>query len=501
MQMEDKVAADDQIVTTLIRGGWLAAWDGEKHVIVRGGEVVVRGGKILYVGTEYRDSADRVIEEPGWFVCPGFINLHAHTGVELMAPFVDIPRSGRYVPSLDFVSTAPRRLVQCLDETNQRLSAEFSLVQMLKTGTTTVVDVGGSGPLWWLANAPTDAEALVDIAGRVGSRLYVGTAFRSSRTYGNLDGSIGWHPTEEMGRKGLEDAVEFAQTINGAYGDRIRAMLTPHAAEKTTPELLGRTATEARRLDVPIQIHAAQGLGEVRLIRERHGCSVVEYLHDAGLLGPRVTLGHCIYISGHPKVGGDSMRDLAILAETGTSVAHSPLPFARGGNALHTLPRYLEHGVNVGIGCDIWPADIIAEMRLAWFIGKLANNTAEKPSAMDVFHASTVGSADALGRTDLGRLEVGARADIVCIDLSKYHYGPVIDPVRSLISCGAGGDVALSMVDGETVVLGGKVVGCDEEKLRQAAGPIYRELASAASERDPGERLVGQMLGPNASLP
>jgi cytosine/adenosine deaminase-related metal-dependent hydrolase len=171
------------------------------------------------------------------------------------------------------------------------------------------------------------------------------------------------------------------------------------------------------------------------------------------------------------------------------------LPFIRGGVALHTLPRYLDHGINVGIGCDMWPVDIIEEMRLAWFMGKHTNQTAERPTCMEVFTAATVGSANAIRRDDLGRLAPGARADIVCVDLSRYHYGPVLDPVRSLVAFGKGQDVDTIFVDGRMIVEGGRVLNADEEKLRAAAPGILRNLHKAASERDPTGRTTESILG------
>jgi cytosine/adenosine deaminase-related metal-dependent hydrolase len=183
-----------------------------------------------------------------------------------------------------------------------------------------------------------------------------------------------------------------------------------------------------------------------------------------------------------------------LIAEAGSSVAHSPLPFTRTGEALYTLPRYLDHGIIVGIGCDIWPADIIAEMRLAWFLGKHTNQTSDRPTGLEVFSAATVGSADALGRQDLGRLAEGARADIVCIDLSGYHFGPILDPIRSLITCGTGQDVDTAFVDGRMVVSGGRVLNADEEKLRTAAPHILQRMLEAATERDPMGRTAEALI-------
>ena len=161
---------------------------------------------------------------------------------------------------------------------------------------------------------------------------------------------------------------------------------------------------------------------------------------------------------------------------------------------MYSLPRYLDHGINIGMGGDIWPADLIEEMRLAWFLGKHTNGTANRPTCHEVFAAATVGSADALGRDDLGRLASGARADIVCVDLSRYHYGPVVDPVRSLVAFGKGQDVDAVYVDGRLVVQDGSVLNVDEQELQAAAPGILRDLAHAASARDPQGRTLESIL-------
>jgi cytosine/adenosine deaminase-related metal-dependent hydrolase len=297
-----------------------------------------------------------------------------------------------------------------------------------------------------------------------------------------------------MGMAGLRQALDFAQRHRGRYDGRVEAMLNPHAVDNCSPALLAATLAEARAADLLIQIHTAQYAHEVALIRERYGETPVGHLHNLGFLGPDIILGHCIFISGHPDVGGDPDRDLTLIADAGSSVAHSPLPFARMGEALYTLPRYLDHGITVGIGCDIWPADIIAEMRLAWFLGKQTNRTAERPTCKEVFTAATIGSADALGRDDLGRLTAGALADFVCVDLGRYHFGPVLDPIRALITCGTGQDVDAVYVNGVPVVADGRVLNADEEALRQAAPGILRSMLHAATERDPLGRTADALL-------
>lgn len=479
---------------TLLRGGWLAAWDGQQHQIIPRGEIAFQGKHILYAGPHYEGRADIQLDNPGWFLCPGFINLHGHIGVELMAAVVDVPPNARFAPSLEFVRDSPLFLPRSLTSQEQQQSAEFSLVQMVKCGATTIVDVVGSGPIWWLGNAPEDEEMLVDTVGKIGCRAYLALGFRSARVYQNADHAWGWYEVPELGMEGLRVAREFARRYRGAYDGRVQVLLTPHAVDISSPALLQATLDAARSDDLLIQIHAAQYPFENEYVRAHYGDTPIGYLHRVGFLGPDITLGHCVFTSGHPAVGGDPERDLNLIAESGSSVAHSPLTFARVGEALHTLPRYLDHGINVGIGCDIWPADIIAEMRLAWFMGKLMGEQAERPTCREVFHAATVGSANALQRPDLGRLAQGARADIVCIDLARYHFGPVLDPIRSLITCGTGQDVDTIFVDGQKIIQGRHVLSADEDKLRATAPSILQSMAHAATARDPLRRNLETIL-------
>jgi cytosine/adenosine deaminase-related metal-dependent hydrolase len=481
---------------TLLKGGWLAAWEGSRHQIIERGEIAFQGNEITYAGPQFVGQADEVVDEPEWFICPGFINLHGHVGVDPMAPFVDVPRGGQFAPGPDFVENAPLSMWPTLTPEEQQLSGEFCLVQMLRTGTTTVVDAHGYGAVWWLGNPPTDEAALAETVGRIGSRAYLALGFRSARSYKDKQGRPRQHWDEEMGKAGLREGLRFALEHRGRFDGRVQTLLTPHAVEKFTPELLAMTLREARGAGLPIEIHVSQSLFEVQAVRERHGDTPVGFLDSLGFLGPDIILGHCVFVDDHPAVGGDSDRDLKLIAGAGSSVAHAPLAFARrDAEALHSLPRYLDYGINVGIGCDIWPGDIISEMRLAWLMGKHANQTVDRPTCREVFHAATVGSADALQRGDLGRLAPGAKADIVCVDLSGYHFGPVLDPVRALVSFGTGQDVDTIYVDGRLIVSGGKVLNADEEKLRAAAPGIMRKLHQAAAERDPVGRTAESILG------
>jgi cytosine/adenosine deaminase-related metal-dependent hydrolase len=122
----------------------------------------------------------------------------------------------------------------------------------------------------------------------------------------------------------------------------------------------------------------------------------------------------------------------------------------------------------------------------------------DRPTCLEIFTAATVGSADALQRPDLGRLAAGARADLVCFDLSGFHFGPILDPIRALISCGSGNDVDRVYVDGRLVVDGGRALHTDEAALRAAAPAILQRQLEAATARDPLGRTAATLLAESA---
>ena len=480
---------------TMIQGGWVVGFGDGTHRIWENGQLVLEDDRVVFVGYGYPGRADRMVDARGKLVCPGFINTHAHVGVEINVHMVDRLRAGSRARGLGVSAEyALGEQGRSLSRQQMRASAAFGLAQLLRTGSTTVIDAGGSGTIWWLGNPPEDEEMLVDVAGEMGARLYVALAFRDYKTVTHPDGRFDYLHMPGYGRDLLDQAIAFVEKYGSRHEDRVRAFISPHAVDNNSPSLLSAAREAATELRVPIEVHCAQSVREVETIFRRHGTTPVGLLHEIGFLGPDVILGHAIFLSGHPVIADYGIDDLAILRETGTSVAHSPLPFLRGGDILHSLPRYIDAGVNVSVGTDMWPVDIIEEMRTAWYLGKVASGEPDRPSAEEVFEAATIGGARALGRTDIGRLAPGAKADVVVIDLTRFHYGPITEPIRALLTSGRGEDVERVFIDGREVVQAGCVRGVDMPALQRQADEVMEALIAAAVERDWAGRSRAEFL-------
>src|SRR6202007_3269292 len=153
----------------------------------------------------------------------------------------------------------------------------------------------------------------------------------------------------------------------------------------------------------------------------------------------------------------------------GVSVSHCPINIVRRARTLDHWQRYRDAGVNLCLGSDTYPRDMIMNMRTASYLGKVMGHTYFAAASADVFHAATLGGGISVARADLGRLEAGARADLIVIDLSgrnTLRYGPVRDPVKSVVECGVGDDVDTVIVDGKVVMEGAVMPGVDFAKLR-----------------------------------
>jgi len=177
-------------------------------------------------------------------------------------------------------------------------------------------------------------------------------------------------------------------------------------------------------------------------------------------------------------------------------VSHCPVNIARRARFLDSWERYRKAGVNIALGTDTYPRDMIMQMRIASYFGKVASRNLRAASAAEVFEAATLGGSRSLGRDDLGRLAPGAKADIVVIDLSGHgtlRMGPVRDPVKSLVECGIGDDVDTVIVDGMVRVEGGRITGVDFEALRARTQAAGERIWAGWADWDPLGRNADEM--------
>src|SRR5919202_1209661 len=319
------------------------------------------------------------------------------------------------------------------------------------------------------ADRTIDARGMLVMPGLINAHLHLG-----SNAYAfDEAGRIQWDPDPASGEAGLRRAVEFARDHDGAHEGRVRCMLYPAQLDTCSVDLLKATRKAADENGLRISLHAAMNLIEFHRILREHGRTPLQLLHDIGFLRHDVLLGHCVFHARHSWAHYPYVDDLQLLADSGASVAHAPYKYAKMGIMLESFERYRRLGINLALGTDTFPQDLIAEMRLAGLMCRFAEGSFRVGQARDVFDAATLGGAHALGRDDLGRLAPGAKADLLVFDLQKMHFGAVHDPIKALVDGGDASDIRTLVVNGKTLIEAHQAVVVDEARLltdAQAAG-------------------------------
>jgi cytosine/adenosine deaminase-related metal-dependent hydrolase len=480
---------------TLIRGGWVVGYEHGGHTLIPNGVVVTEQDRVLQVGAGFDGRVDRTIDATGKLVVPGFIDTHVHAGHKANQrligdhgrrefygqPFMEftVPRKGTRVGG------DPRYMTAEGAEAARRLLADYTVIELLRNGVTTFVEMG----------SPVDVQrVMASTVDRVGTRAYLGPGFDSGR-WAAVDGKPVRQINEEAGRAAFDAACAYIREIEAVSDSRVHAVLAPREVETCSLDLLRATRQAADELPVPIVTHAAYSVLEFIDLMDEHAKTAVEILDDVGLLEPRLVIGHAnLPAEGYGFFSGG--RDVELMGQRGVSISHCPINIVRRARSLDSWKRYREAGINVALGSDTYPRDMIMQMRAASYMGKLTSHDLGAASAAEVFTAATLGGAKALGRDDLGRLAPGAKADIVIIDLSgrdTLRYGPIWDPIKSLVECGIGDDVETVIVDGRVVMEGRQIPGFDIEDLQGRAQAAGEASWSTIQEWDPLGRTAEQM--------
>lgn len=436
---------------TMLRAAHVIAWQDGGHRHLKDGVVVWEGNRIVHVGTGFDGPCDTVIEAPGKVVTPGFVNTHVHlTESPLDRSFVEDrgPRQFYLSGLYEFLSARDG----AISDAARRACVSFSVPELLLSGTTTVMEIGGHG------------DWVVEEAGRAGLRAYVGESYRSGRWYTANGRRVEYEWYEDDGRAAFDRAVQFVEKVEGRHDGRIKGFLTPSQIDTCSEALLRRSRAAATDMGVPLALHTSQSVIEFQEMTKRNGRTPIEWLKDIGFLGPDVILGHCI-IPGESSWANFQADDIGILADSGTNVAHAVWVFARRGIAMESFARYLARGVNMTLATDTCPQSMLEALRWTAVVSKIVDRRTDVATAADVFNAATIGGAKALGREDLGRIAPGAMADLLIWDGETLTMTPLRDPVRNIVYSAQADDLRSAIIDGKFVMQDRVVPGFDPVAL------------------------------------
>jgi cytosine/adenosine deaminase-related metal-dependent hydrolase len=435
------------VVDLAITGGTLVTVDPEQRILRE--DVYVDRGRIVAIGGP-KQRARRSIDASSMLVMPGMIDLHDH--LRDLTPGIRLGEGLK----LDAMLRRFWELGRSAGPDEYRVGAALMTASRLKAGVTSVVDH------LYTFHQPGLAEASVEGYGTTGIRWFMARGIMT-RPYKPISESI-------------RTALRAIRDLADGLVPKERLFVAPVSFRQAIPSEYVEARKLADRLGLRTYTHVAETASEVDSIRKEHGARPVELLHRIGFAGADTTLVHCVLLSA---------AEIRMLARSGATVVHCPTNHMRLAKGVTPVPKLLAAGVNVGMGIDQMD-DLFSELRQEILMQGLENSNPGVVTPRTSIEMATARGAVGVGMgEDLGRIEVGRRADLVCVDVSAAHLQPVLDPIWTLVHRAHGHDVAHVVVDGEVVVRDGKLVRVDEQALIEEAQGVaraYLRRAGVSSE-------------------
>lgn len=422
-------------MSVVVVRGAVAVVDGSGRV--REGDVTTVDGVVV----ENADTTDaEIIDAAGCVVTPGLVNAHHHL---LQTAFRTLPGT-RGIPMRDWLpAMAAAYTAAGVDPELTGLAARAGLAEAVLCGVTTVAD----HHLTWPAGADTVgmARAAASAAADLGARLvFVRGAARDDpqTAAASAETIVSSLVPDRAGGVAADGMLQVAVGPAGVHSD-----------PRETFELLGEVAQRhglRRRTQ-------ANEVVDVEIAVARYGKRPLDLLEEWGWLAPDVTLAHLCDVTDD---------EIARVAASGVSATHTPGCDVPMGWGVAPVRRLLDAGVAVGLGTSGGGSNdaghLLADARLALQVSALVG---PQLPASDVLTMATAGSADGLGRPELGRLTPGSAADLCLWDVSGVADAGVADPVAGLLWAAPGRRPRTVLVAGRVVVDEGRLVRADEREV------------------------------------
>ncbi len=428
------------------------------------------------------------LDATGRMIVPGFVNAHYHSHDALAKGLLeDMPFD---IWALHSMPTAyPPR-----SQAELRLRVLLGAIECLRNGITTVQD--------FYTLFPQDEATLDTILAayaEIGIRVVFSIALRD---IGALDiapflpPDLPPHLQNSLtggDRDPLPDLafVEHQLDRRSDLPSRITWGLSPSGPQRCSRTMLEGVADIARRRDLPVFTHVYETRAQTakaRAIYPAQGGSMIRFLDEVGLLLPRTTLAHCVWIKPD---------EIGLLARRGSSVAHNPVSNMKLKSGIAPMRALACEGVNIALGCDNTSCgdcqNIFQAMKAFCLLAAVAEPQPTQIRAADAIRAATTGGARAVGLEGVtGQLRPGLKADLMLIDLSDMAYQPFNNATRQLVFSETGRGVETVIVDGRILLHNRRITTIDEAALRaELAGlmPAFRQdfaaVAAAAAEVTP----------------
>jgi len=440
--------------TLLVRGGTILTMNPSREILR--GDVLVSDGAIEALGdVDPNLRADALVDARDAVILPGFVQAHVHLCQTLFRNCADD------LPLLEWLRRRIWPLEAAHDEKTTRAAARLGLLELIDGGVTSLLDMG----------SVRHYEAVFDEAGRAGVRLVGGKAMMDEDAGGTVPEGL-----RETTKSSIEESLALAAKWDGAGSGRLRYAFCPRFALSSSPDLHREATRLASARGRLVHTHAAENPDEVAAVRRRFGKGNVSHLADLGVLEAPCAIAHAVHLEE---------EEFERLRGSRAAVAHCPASNLKLGSGIADVPRLRAEGVPVGIGSDGAACnnrlDPFRDMFLAAALPKIRYEPDALP-AWSVLEMATIEGARAVGLGSVtGSIEVGKRADLVVLRLSRPWTVPAESIASAIVYAADPRNVEAVICDGEILKERGAVLALDGEEIVARAREAWGALTARAA--------------------
>lgn len=373
-------------------------------------DVVYENDTIIYVGKDYNEEVDKVIDATGKILMPGLINCHTHLGMSLFRGTND-----NYTLT-DWLNNYIWPIENNMTDDDLYITTLVSCLEMIKTGTTCYNDMyfGWKGCLKAIKEAK--------IRGLFG-RCLVGS---------NGEGQDRIEEFKEMYEENKnEELIGFT--------------IAPHGLYTCDTDYIKKCSSLSEEYNLPVHIHLAENQKELEDIKSMHNKEWLDVLKDTGLIDKKLILAHGTFLS-----------HLDELKNKDISVCTNPVSNLNLGCGIAKIKEYIDNGLNVCLGTDGQGSgnnlNLFYHMSLVDYLQKGVHEDPTVLSSYDVLKMATINGAKALGLEDkIGSIEVGKKADLILIDLDDIAMQPTVNIITEITHNGWFDSIDTTIINGETL--------------------------------------------------
>ena len=263
---------------------------------------------------------------------------------------------------------------------------------------------------------------LMDKMEEIGIRSYIGKV--------NMDRNSPDELREESPEKAAQDTERWLRECVKRGYRYTKPIITPRFVPSCSDELMEKLSKIRKEWRLPVQSHLSENMGEVEFVKELAPWS--KFYGDAydrfGLFGDGCIMAHCV-LSGE--------EEIELMKRNGVFVAHCPESNENIKSGIAPVRKYMDKGINVGLGSDIAggttesifdaAVDAVKVSKLYW---RLVDDSIEPLSFADAFYLATKGGGAFFGK--VGSFEKGYDGDVLILSDDSIPFPRYLSPTERL---------------------------------------------------------------------